>query len=380
MNRRPAGVTLAAVVLSLAAAVVLLLALLPVLTGLFGRHASTPAASPASILAILIVTAFVYLLVAGCGITTVVGLFRMRPWARISMLVIGALIALFGIFSTLMCFAMPSLLRAMPLPPNTNPAAVRAVFTLMALFDMAIAAVGAWWLIYFALRSTREAFGRQPAAPAFNPYAPPPLPHAHALDFSEAQPLPVYTPAPPPLYGAAYDPPQHVITAAPKRPVSMTILAVVLGFACLSTLPAIFLGHSQMILLGFFVSGGAARLGFAVMFVWLGFTAAGLIALRKSAWYAAVAYCLYAISTTIVMMLPYGRAHMASYVAERQAHAAMGVPQLAFNPFTAPLFNLIMLPALALTIMLNLAFLVLLYRARYAFTPEHAFTAERASR
>jgi hypothetical protein len=214
---RPAGVTFSAILLTLASLLLVLFAAVTLLGVLLGRHTHTPTAastlSPTAMVAITGLTSLVYLLLAAWGIATVVGLFRMQPWSRISIIVIGACVAVVGFFSTLMAFAMPILMAGMPLPPNANHAIFRAVFTGMAI----VFAIGIGWMIYFSLRSTREAFTALPGNQLIDPYAPPPLPHAHALAFDEAEPY--FPPPPSTLYDEAPQPYPVNPTAPGAQPV-----------------------------------------------------------------------------------------------------------------------------------------------------------------
>jgi uncharacterized membrane protein (DUF2068 family) len=115
----------------------------------------------------------VCLALAGWGIITSVGLFRMRRWARVSALIIGGLLVFFGLpgFSMMILMAMVSL----PAPTGVDPAHANTVqmvtrigFIAIALFYAFISAIGMWWLFYFNRKAVREAF-----AGASGPLAPP---------------------------------------------------------------------------------------------------------------------------------------------------------------------------------------------------------------
>jgi uncharacterized membrane protein (DUF2068 family) len=97
------------------------------------------------------------------GILTTVGLFRLRRWARYSVLIIGGALALFGLFSllgTLVLLAMP-----LPVASGVDASQVQATqtitriaFGVVGLIDAITAAVGIFWLVYFNKKRVRELF------------------------------------------------------------------------------------------------------------------------------------------------------------------------------------------------------------------------------
>ena len=97
------------------------------------------------------------------GIITSVGLFRMRRWARYSLLVIAGSFLVFGLPGMLMMIVMTMV--PIPTPATIDPAyahtmqfAQRIVFVVIALFYASISAIGIWWLVYFNRKAVREAF------------------------------------------------------------------------------------------------------------------------------------------------------------------------------------------------------------------------------
>ena len=92
---------------------------------------------------------------------TVVGLFGLRPWARYSILVIGALDFLFfALLCALMLIARrnPIVVSLNAHPSPAVPFPVGAVILGLAGLYGFIALIGAWWLVYFNLRPVRAAF------------------------------------------------------------------------------------------------------------------------------------------------------------------------------------------------------------------------------
>lgn len=84
------------------------------------------------------------------GTITAIGLFRVRNWARVSIIVFAALLTLTGV-------AAAPVILLIPAPP-TAPPSFGAVRVVMAAFYGAFGLLGALWLYYFNRSSTRAAF------------------------------------------------------------------------------------------------------------------------------------------------------------------------------------------------------------------------------
>jgi hypothetical protein len=156
---RPVGLILSAIVLSLATLFLLLMAALTVVAGLFGGHQVTIAASPLLVKYFVLAIGVFYAVLAVWAILTVIGIVRLRSWARYSILVIGGGLTVTGVFAAagtlLSRFMLPTLQAQQP---TVDPRIMAAIFIIMAVIYLLIAAVGVWWLIYFNLRHTRELF------------------------------------------------------------------------------------------------------------------------------------------------------------------------------------------------------------------------------
>lgn len=102
------------------------------------------------------VTAF-FSLLAAWMVGTGIGLIRLRPWARISTIVVGALMAFLfgGLLATYL--SVPSI----GLPENER-SAVAILIGLNTLFFV----IGVWFLVYFNRRAARAAFAGSTAGPA----------------------------------------------------------------------------------------------------------------------------------------------------------------------------------------------------------------------
>ena len=90
-------------------------------------------------------------LLGAWGTVTAIGLFRLRNWARISILIFGILLAFTGLVAAPAIFFVP--------PPATAPPNYAAIRGVVTGFYGALGLLGAFWLYYFSRRATREAFG-----------------------------------------------------------------------------------------------------------------------------------------------------------------------------------------------------------------------------
>ncbi len=152
---RPAGVTASAVVCVLGSAFTLLLAAGAV-AALFVQlpaGAGPPAPDMAQVRPLMI--GFVVVLVAfsGLGVWTAVGLFRLRPWARISVLVFGGFLVAMSLMGEVFMATAPLPASAVPNVPPGMP--VRAM--MMAGYAAPLL-IGVWWLVQFNTAATKAAF------------------------------------------------------------------------------------------------------------------------------------------------------------------------------------------------------------------------------
>lgn len=88
---------------------------------------------------------------------TLVGLLRLRNWARYSILVIGGLLAFSGV-ALLGCTFLVLSLPGFGTTANLPRGAMRVVIAIEAVIYAGTAAIGVWWLVYFSLRSTISFF------------------------------------------------------------------------------------------------------------------------------------------------------------------------------------------------------------------------------
>ena len=146
---RPAGVTASAIVAILGGIFALLFAGLAV-ASLF---IETTQPKPPNSAQFVIAGAAMIAALAGIGIWTSVGLFRLRSWAHTSILVFAGFLAAGSLFSLLLTMAMP-------IPPGFT-ASTEHIFrpTMAAMFGIPLV-IAAWWPFQFNTKSTKAANAR----------------------------------------------------------------------------------------------------------------------------------------------------------------------------------------------------------------------------
>jgi len=155
--RVPAGVAVAAVVLGLMAFAGLLLTAGSSIV-LFVTHNPLIPRIPVVRLTVAGLDALTLALIilAAC---TVIGLFRMKIWARYSIALLGLLdFLVFGLMTLgVLIGRVKSGMASMPIP--TNPHVTLGDILLgLAAFYAVLALIGVWWMIYFNARPVRQAF------------------------------------------------------------------------------------------------------------------------------------------------------------------------------------------------------------------------------
>ena len=285
--KRPVGLILTTIVLGFIALCQLGAAALMTVTGFFGRHGipnARPGAPelPANFLFYVGITSAVFMaLLATWAILTLVGLLRLSNAARISVLIIGGCLAVFGGFSVLTSIVA----MFIHLPSTTNQSAhlQPIIFGIIGFFYALIAATGVWWLIYFSRASVRALFVR-PALAAYG-Y---PLDPTHPV-------LPLQRPG-----------------RFSNVPVPITILACLVllsSFSCailaLTPFPAF--------LFGVIFSGFASHILYLTMAIFTALIGYGLLRLDSRARIATIAVLCLGPINGVSLLLPSGRARFNLY-------------------------------------------------------------------
>jgi len=276
--RRPIGLILAAVALGLMTCQGFLSAGIAIFSALVIRPPET--AQYPAITAVEIGIGVIMLLISGLCAFVVVGIFRLKGWARI--LILGGLLVLFSapVAILFIALAFTSFINTAD-TPGVSPAAMRFIFLGMGGVLML---VGIWWLVYFNLRRIRALFARNgtPVQPE----------------------LLLYTSLPPAQGPEASS--RNVIE------ILLTCLAVLYLFGAASGI-VMALTQFPLFFLGFTfrgVSGSVVALAFAIFNLGVGI---GILRRVKLAWVAALAFQFVGLISTLLMFLPRNRALMADY-------------------------------------------------------------------
>jgi hypothetical protein len=209
----------------------------------------TPQPRPANSAQSVIWVAVMSVALAGIGIWTSVGLFRLRSWARMSMLVFAGFLAAFSLFALVVTMAVP-------MPPQVTRGTIHSFRQAMAVVYGIPLAIAVWWLIQFNTRSTKAAF---------------------------ASPVP---------------------EAEPARPVSITVIAwlsIVGGVSCffplLSRMPAFLFGAT--------FNGWAASVIYAFFAALSLYIGKGLLELREEARVLGIGWFAFSlVHTALITLVP----------------------------------------------------------------------------
>ena len=148
---RPLGVTLAAIAAILGSVLFCLLAAVMLVSALVP---SPQQQAPGYLKVVSFGMCVVLLGFAGWGITTAVGLFRLRAWSRWSILVFSALLAFMG-----GCTILFMTVVSLPPAPGASPEITKWVKVAVAVIYGVPGLMGAFWLYYFNTARVRTQFG-----------------------------------------------------------------------------------------------------------------------------------------------------------------------------------------------------------------------------
>lgn len=308
---RPVGVIVAAIVLALIAAQGLLTAASSIFVAV-AIHNPETSRYPV-IAAFQIGFGIVVLLISVFCAWTVVGLFRLRRWARYSVIVFGGALAVFSTLFAILFLAMSfnpaiSAPNASGMPPTT----MRIISLVMAGFFLFVTLIGIWWLVYFNLRHVREIFLRSGAL------ALTPLESVVNSGFPRS----------------GIEPGGGVIG------VLVTCVAVLYLLTAASGVVMALL-RFPLFFLGFTFRGLAASLlsiAFAALGLGLGI---GLLRHIKSAWAVALAFQIFGMISSLLLLLPGYRSRFGDYQIElsRRLFSWMSFPpQTATQPMQGPAY------------------------------------------
>ena len=155
MNRikRSASVTIAAALSLVGSLVSLALGLLSAFAVLIARK-SNPDLNEPLVLGGIVIGTFFLIVPAIWGLVTSRGLFRLKAWARISILVFSLLLAITGI-----CGAILFPLVQLPAAPESAAHGFAYLKFGLGGFYAVLAGIGVWWFVLFTRPSIRQQFG-----------------------------------------------------------------------------------------------------------------------------------------------------------------------------------------------------------------------------
>ncbi len=290
--RRPVGLILSAITLSLAALFLLLLTALMAFAGIFSRNQPSIAFTPHLLMGLMLALSVFYAALAVWAILTVIGILRLRPWARYSILIIGGGLVVIGVFAVFGILVSRSMLPTQQ--PAADPHLTSIIFLFTAVINLLIAAVGIWWLVYFNLRSVRELFA--------NSLSLQPIAAGESGRFSQT-------------------------------PTAIKIIGALLLFSSICCLPCIFLPFPAF-LLGFIIPPAMGRLVYLCFAILLALIGYGLLRLKESARLMAMALILLGFIIIVLSTTPWYQARFLLYMAQVMAYTPTmpGQPHATFVP------------------------------------------------
>lgn len=357
--KKPVGVILSAIVLSLVGIFCLLMSLVMAFAGAIDNQKLAAAAMPMPhfVTFLMVGIAVFYFAVATWMAITAYGILRLRRWARYSTLVIGACIAFFSLMSV---FGVVVSYFAMPQQSNADPHILAVVLLAISLFELIFTAIGIWLLVYFIRRPIRELFDA--ANPAIFQTYPAPEPTSN--------PDGTYTTPPPPLAypTVPYKTYTGFFSSSSRTPAAIKVLGWLFLVGALCILPWIFAPIPSFIF-GFIIPPSASHLmflAFAVLNSCIGY---GLLKLKDWARIAAIALIVVGFINSAVSLLPRSQNQLRAYSADVAAHITSLVPTIPGQPkyvYTYPTSMLFF--GVGIGFVVNLVLLWLLLHYSPAFT------------
>jgi hypothetical protein len=318
MKKRPIGVILSAIVLGLIAAFQLLVAGLFVVMGIMfpsmANKTQMAGAPDVGLMSGLMIAMSIFVaILAAWGITTLVGLVRLKNWARWSILVIAGCLLLFSLFA-IFGIAISSYFLPVPMQQNAGAQPVpeglfHAILVFYALLYVMLGVLAGWWLVYFSLRSTRGYF-----LPGYDTSS-----RAYGVDVDFPPPLPF------PADGAA--------TAKQKIPAPVIIVAALFLLTALSCLPGLFLPF-PLFFAGFVIGKPASIILYGLFILVFALLGIGLLRLDNRARLATFGLIGLGVVNMIVFLTPWCQQRFQTYYDELLS--GMGVPGGLRIPVTSP--------------------------------------------
>jgi hypothetical protein len=370
--RRPTGVIVSCIILGFGALILLMVSVGFLFLSTMMGHIpiptppGQPTPNPGVMSAAMVGIGIVFLIPTAWAAITVVGLARMKNWARYSIIIIGAGLVLFSLLGLLGTVASQAILATTQQSTGQDPAMLHVGMMINGMTFLAAIGVGIWWLIYFARRSTREAFTI--AAPQAAPrpgFIPPPSPYA-ASSYEVASYIPAPDPAQPPVPSPVVMLDQSVAeqAAPPGRPLTITIIAILMLICLVFMIPYAFLPF-PIFMFGVELAGWSGHLVMAAFAIASGLAGIGLWQMKKIGLY--IAYAVYGLGvlSCATFLLPSVRVHMAAYQQDLMLKMPMATPQMA--AFQNQMMTAILMPTMVFSVVFGFVLIILLFLNRAAF-------------
>jgi hypothetical protein len=277
---RSPGVTVIAALSLLGSLLVLAMgALMVVVAILFTPPSQSDlAASPGLLKGLMALVSLFYTLPAIWGIATSVGLFRLKNWARISMIIFSiALICMAG-FSGLitLVISFPAVAQA-----KIDPSFMVWVRVFMILFWGLQVAIGVWWLVFLTRPKVKQQFLTAYPSPTQLPC----LPSQHPVATLQEQ--------------------ESASRAAGERPLSITIIALLTLFGSFSVTVALLL-HQPAIFLTEVLTGSKATIYYVGILSLSLYAGIGLLRLQPKARLTAIGLLVFGFANSAAFYLAPG--------------------------------------------------------------------------
>lgn len=328
--KRSGDVTASAVILFCGSGLVILTALLMLL-------AFKTALLPPEQRAVEWTMPIFYALVAAWGIATGIGILQLRPWARISIIVMSAMAIFVAVCGGLGLMLVPFLLKQ---TPDVPPAVIKVIVVVWIVALLIPLAIAIWWLVLFTRARVRLEFATRGAAAV-----------SSAIQGAGIAPdlAPTFAPAP----------------STPQIPTSVLVIAIVFlaggGFALLG-LPFTIRSNMPNMFLGILIRGWTAwtyLTVFALLQIGL-----SIAVLKRGAWAldALIAFLLFtAANWTLFTISPSRKAFFDTIM--RQQTFPPGVNADAMTSF----MNTVLPISMAFGLLLVVVMLYFLFTRRKAY-------------
>lgn len=266
--KRSGDVTAAAIVLFFGSGLMVLMAVVVIVGA-----AVTPL--PTEQRAVEFMMPIFYTFFAAWGIATGVGILQLRPWARISIIVMSAMAMVLAVCGGVGLIFVPLLLRQIPDAPSTAIKMIVFVGIGVLLIPLAIAI---WWLVLFTRKRVVLEFAIQRAA--------------HPLGEMSSAPL------------ASFAPPLSA-TATSVRVIAIMILAIA-PFSFFSVVNLMFSQFSTIFILGVVLTGPA---WVYVLLLFVAQVSLPIATLRSKRWGldGLAAYLIFTVVNALLFMVSPGK-------------------------------------------------------------------------